>query len=173
MEEDFYKVLGIARSATPAEIQKAYRALAKKHHPDLSPDDKTAKERFQKIQRAYEVLSDPKKREMYDRFGSQFEQMGNNPQAWAGGGGQVPPEFSQFDFSQLFGGGVEGGGGFVDLFRHFGGAGAGPGPQGTRRRGRRSASKGADAAAEVEVPFQIAAKGGAQELLLRRPGGTT
>lgn len=174
MDEDFYKVLGVARSASAAEIQKAYRALARKHHPDLSPDDKTAKERFQKIQRAYEVLSDTKKREMYDRFGSQFEQMGANPQAWssAGGGGQVPPEFTQFDFSQLFGGGVEGGGaGFEDLFRHFGGGPAG-GPQGTRRRGRRSSSKGADASAEIEIPFQTAAMGGMQEFSLRRSGGT-
>jgi DnaJ-class molecular chaperone len=175
MDEDFYKVLGVSRSASQAEIQKAYRALARKHHPDLSPDDKTAKERFQKIQRAYEVLSDEKKREMYDRFGSQFEQMGANPQAWSsagGGGGQMPPEFSQFDFSQLFGGGVEGGGGgFEDLFRQFGGGGAGP--QSTRRRGRRSSMRGADASAEVEVPFQTAAMGGTQELLLRRPGGTT
>jgi DnaJ-class molecular chaperone len=171
MDEDFYKVLGVARSASPTEIQKAYRALARKHHPDLSPDDKTAKERFQKIQRAYEVLSDAKKREMYDRFGSQFEQMGSNPQAWsAAGGGGVPPEFSQFDFSQLFGGGVEGSGGFEDLFRHFGGGAAG-GPQGTRRRGRRSSSKGADASAEIEIPFQIAALGGTQEFSLRRPGG--
>ena len=174
MDEDFYKVLGVARSASQPEIQKAYRALAKKHHPDMHPDDKSAKDRFQRIQRAYEVLSDPKKREMYDRFGSQFEQMGPNPQGrprgGGGGAGQMPPEFSDFDFSQLFGGGGGGeAGGFEDLFKQFGGGTAG----GTRKRGRRSSAKGADAAADVEVPFQLAATGGVQELHLRRPGGTT
>ena len=80
MAEDYYKTLGISRDASPADIQKAYRKLARKYHPDLNPDDKTAKTKFQEVQRAFDVLNDPSKRELYDRYGSSFESMG-------GGGG--------------------------------------------------------------------------------------
>ena len=73
MAEDFYKTLGVKRDASQADIQKAYRDLARKHHPDLNPDDKRAKEKFQEVQEAFDVLNDPKKREMYDRYGSSFD----------------------------------------------------------------------------------------------------
>ena len=76
MSEDHYKTLGIGRGASADEIQKAYRQLARKYHPDLNPDDRSAKEKFQEVQKAYEVLNDPEKRELYDRYGSSFEQMG-------------------------------------------------------------------------------------------------
>ena len=76
MEQDYYKVLGISRNASEQDIQSAYRDLARKYHPDLNPDDKSAKEKFQAVQRAYEVLSDPQKREMFDRYGSSFESAG-------------------------------------------------------------------------------------------------
>ena len=76
MAEDYYKVLGVRRGASDDEIQKAYRDLARKYHPDLNPDDAKAKEKFQSVQKAYEVLSDTKQREMYDRFGSNYENMG-------------------------------------------------------------------------------------------------
>src|SRR5690606_135089 len=95
------------------EIQKAYRKLARKYHPDLNPDDKTAKQKFQEVQQAYETLNDPKKRQMYDQFGSDYEQLGGAPAGGGGnpfGGGQVPP-----GYEQIFGGG---GGG-----NPFGGAG--------------------------------------------------
>ncbi len=63
---DYYNVLGISRDADEDEVRKAYRRLARKHHPDLNPGDKAAEEHFKKVQEAYEVLSDPKKRQMYD-----------------------------------------------------------------------------------------------------------
>ena len=76
MAEDYYSVLGVPKNASQAEIQKAYRDLARKYHPDMNPGDKTAKKKFQKVQAAFDVLNNPEKREMYDRYGSSFETMG-------------------------------------------------------------------------------------------------
>jgi DnaJ-class molecular chaperone len=89
MATDYYKALGVSRTASPEEIQKAYRKLARKYHPDMNPDDKTAKARFQEIQAAYDVLNDPEKRKKYDQFGSDFEKMGPNPFGGGAGGHQV------------------------------------------------------------------------------------
>ncbi len=69
MAEDYYKTLGVRRDASQAEIQKAYRELARKFHPDLNPDDKTAKTKFQQVQKAFDVLNDPEKRELYYLYG--------------------------------------------------------------------------------------------------------
>lgn len=80
--EDYYKILGLTKSATPEEIKRAYRKLAVKYHPDKNPGNKAAEEKFKKVSEAYEVLSDPKKRADYDQFGSD---MFNRA---AGGGGQ-------------------------------------------------------------------------------------
>ena len=85
MEEDYYKVLGVKRDASQKEIQRAYRELARKLHPDMNPGDAKAKEKFQRVQQAYDVLNDPEKREMYDRYGSSFQSAG------PGGG----PRYSQ------------------------------------------------------------------------------
>lgn len=162
MDADYYKLLGVARNASADEIQKAYRKLARKYHPDVNPD-KGAKEKFQQIQTAYETLNDPKKREMYDQYGSSYESFGAGPGpgggAWrtqsTGSGG-----FEGFDFSQIFGGG----GG--DFFQQFGGGQA----PGGRRGGRRSA-RGSDVQHELEVPFQTAVTGGEAHLHVRRPNG--
>src|SRR6187402_2389616 len=90
MAEDYYATLGVARAASAEEIKKAYRKLARENHPDLHPDDPKAKEKFQQVQSAFDVLNDPKKREMYDRYGSAYESMGAGAQpggrAWSGGG---------------------------------------------------------------------------------------
>ena len=79
MATDHYATLGVSRTASPEEIQKAYRKLARKYHPDMNPDDATAKKKFQEVQSAFEVLSDAEKRKRYDQFGSDFESMGGGP----------------------------------------------------------------------------------------------
>ena len=86
MPEDFYNSLGVGRDASTDDIQKAYRRLARKYHPDVNPDDATAKKKFQEIQKAYEVLNDAEKREMYDRYGSSFETIGAGDPRGGGGG---------------------------------------------------------------------------------------
>src|ERR1700730_10867444 len=70
---DYYKVLGIDKNATQEEIKKAYRSLARKHHPDLNPNDKEAHKKFQQINEANEVLSDPEKRKKYDQYGKDWQ----------------------------------------------------------------------------------------------------
>jgi DnaJ-class molecular chaperone len=177
MAEDYYKVLGVPRSASQAEIQKAYLELAKKFHPDKNPDDKSATKKFQEIQGAFDVLSNPEKREMYDRYGSSFETAGSGgPQHtynWGGGGpggftGQgFNPE--DFDFSQFFGerfGGAPGGasqGGFADLFKQFRRSGGGS--------GAKAAKRGSDVASEVQIPFVTAVGGGEVQFGIQRPSG--
>ena len=163
MSEDYYKSLEVGKNASEAEIQKAYRKLARKYHPDVNQDDAAAKKKFQEIQRAYEVLSDSEKREMYDRYGSSFEAMGG------GGGGpgwQAGPGGAEFDFSQMFGGGSAGfEGGFGDIFRQFGG-----GKTNTRRAQPRP-QRGGDIRHELEVPFSSAVLGGEARLNIKRPSG--
>ncbi|MHC5541355.1 DnaJ domain-containing protein, partial [Singulisphaera rosea] len=68
-DRDYYEVLGVARDASADAIKKAYRALARKHHPDVNPGDKTAEAKFKEAQQAYDILSEPEKRSLYDRFG--------------------------------------------------------------------------------------------------------
>ena len=122
MAADYYKTLGVPRNASQADIQKAYRELARKHHPDMNPDKPEAVKKFQEIQAAFDVLNNPEKREMYDRYGSSFETMGQGaPQSpgWgAGPGGGFNAE--DIDFGQFFGERFgEGGGGLGDIFSHF------------------------------------------------------
>ncbi|MEM9410578.1 MAG: DnaJ C-terminal domain-containing protein [Planctomycetota bacterium] len=178
MAEDYYQTLQVSRSASNEEIQKAYRKLARKHHPDLHADKsdrekEKAKQQFQQIQHAYDVLNDPEKREMYDRFGPGFESAGG------GGGGHPfqggnPFEGMDIDFSQIFGGpggpGANQAGnqsaGFENLFRHFGGMGGGngPGPQA-------APNKGNDVEQEITVPFNTAVIGGEHQVSLQRRDG--
>lgn len=171
MAQDYYAVLGVSRSATQDEIQKAYRELARKYHPDLNPDDKAAQQKFKDIQQAHDVLSDPEKRKMYDQFGPEFERAGaggfpgGGPFPGGGGG-------AGFSFEDLFGGGRAGGGGFDgdigDIFRQFGG-----GPGGGRARGgQRAPARGQDLTAELTVPFNTAIVGGEASISVRRSGKT-
>ena len=169
--EDYYKILGVARDASPADIQKAYRALARKYHPDMNPDDKKAKEKFQKVQAAFDVLNDPSKREMYDRYGSSFESMagGGGPRGGYSPGGQGPTGgFEDIDFSQFFGEryGGDPSGGFGDIFGQFRRAGGG-----RTRKQRATPRSGADVQSEIEVAFQTAVTGGEVELSIARASG--
>ncbi len=97
--KDYYRILGVARGASPGEIKKAYKKLARKFHPDLNPGDKASENRFKEISEAYDVLSDLKKREKYDRFGTASD---FGPGAGGGGGGAGPQSygFEGFDFTE-------------------------------------------------------------------------
>ncbi len=177
MAEDYYKTLEIERNASQDEIQKAYRALARKYHPDMNPDDKTAKTKFQQVQAAYDVLNDPGKREMYDRYGSAFESVGAGGGAAPRGGQgwytQGAPGYEEIDLSQFFGerfgeGEAGSSGGFADL---FGGFRKSAQSGGKKRRGSAAAERGADVQSEIEIPFQTSIQGGKVEVGVQRSDG--
>src|SRR3954466_13929172 len=121
MAKDHYATLGVSRTASADDIQKAYRKLARKYHPDMNPDDATAKKKFQEVQSAFEVLSDADKRKRYDQFGSDLDpaSAGGHPGGWrytSSTGPQTYP-FDVNDLNDIFGGGGgrgEAGGGFAD-----------------------------------------------------------
>src|SRR2546430_16074166 len=98
-KKDYYETLGVARGADTEDIRKAYRKLARKYHPDLNPGDKTSEERFKKVQEAYDVLSDPKKKQMFDQFG--FYSESGMPGAGAGPQQGPGPGFGGFDFGDF------------------------------------------------------------------------
>src|ERR1035438_9463047 len=102
-KHEYYETLGVERKASVDDIRKAYRKLARKFHPDLNPGDKSSEERFKNIQEAYDVLSDPKKRQMYDQVG--FYSENGFPGAGPGGAGPQGAhpgmDFSGFDFSDF------------------------------------------------------------------------
>lgn len=136
-KRDYYEVLGVEKSATQEEIKKAYRKLAVKYHPDRNPGDKTAEEKFREATEAYEVLSDEKKRPIYDQYGfAGLDGMGQ------GGGGGYSHAFH--DFSDLFGGA---GGGFGDIFDSIFGGGFGG--------GRSSRSSGPAAGSSLRYDLNI------------------
>ena len=163
MAEDHYQTLGVNRTASAEEIRKAYRDLARKYHPDLHPDDESAKEKFKQVQSAFDVLNDPSKREMYDRYGSSFEGVGAGGAGagWSGGswsgGGPFPGGSGEIDLESLFGGG----GGFGDLF------GRG---RGTRGRRRPAQAPGEDITASITIPFRISIDGGKTDVRIERGG---
>jgi DnaJ-class molecular chaperone len=110
--KDYYKILGVSRSASAKEIKAAYRKLARKYHPDVNPGDKAAETRFKELNEANEVLSDPEKRTRYDQLGADWASFQNAPSGWPGGRG-VRVDVSGGDL-----------GGFSEFFRtFFGGAG--------------------------------------------------
>ena len=177
MAEDFYSTLGVRRDASAAEIQKAYRELARKYHPDLHPDDKDATKKFQQVQAAFDVLNDPEKREMFDRYGSSFNAPGaGGPKgraAWNYGPQEGAPDidFGADPFSQVFGEHGPGGGpaNLGDIFRHFQQASAAK----SRKGAGAGARRGADLTAEMDIPFATSISGGELQLNLQRQPGQT
>ena len=144
-KRDYYEVLGVGRNATPEEIKKAYKKLAKKYHPDLNPDSKTAEEKFKEVSEAYSVLSDDNQRARYDQFGHE----GLNGQGMGGFGG--------------FGG--FGGQGFDmgDIFSSFFGGGFGG-----QTRDPSAPQRGGDLRLDLTVSFEEAAKGVEKEVSVTR-----
>lgn len=147
-KRDYYEVLGVERGASESEIKKAYRRLALRYHPDKNPGDKEAEERFKEISEAYAVLSDAKKREIYDRFGHAGLSGAGTPGAGAGGvPGGFRVEFGDVEdarrlFEEIFGG--FGGGPFGEIFGDFFGSTA---------TARPAAERGATLETTVEIPF--------------------
>jgi DnaJ-class molecular chaperone len=167
MADDHYQTLGVPRTASAEDIRKAYRELARKYHPDLHPDDDSAKEKFKQVQAAFDVLNDQSKREMYDRYGSSFEGVGGGgPRGgWGGGpfqGGGFPGGGggAEIDIESLFGGA----GGFEQLF------GGGQPRAGGGRRRRQTQTPGEDVTAKISLPFRLAIDGGKTDLQLDRGG---
>lgn len=165
-QRDLYDVLGVSRGASSDEIRKAYRKLAKKFHPDMNPGDRKAEEKFKEITAAHEVLSDARKRKLYDEFGPDSLRTGFDEKAadqyrqWRQHGGRPGQEvpFDLGDFETVNVGGVgnfDFGSIFGDLF--------GGGPRG-RRRGPPSAIPGRDAEAELQVGLRDAVLGAEREL---------
>jgi curved DNA-binding protein len=161
---NLYDELGVGKDASADEIKKAYRKLAQKLHPDKNPGDATAEARFKAVNRAHQVLSDPKQRATYDEFGDEGLREGFNPEAARayararasgrapGGNGGMP-----FDIEELLR--RQGGGGFGDAFGDlFSG------------RGRRGPRPGADVASEVTVDFMSAIEGASLELRVQEGG---
>jgi DnaJ-class molecular chaperone len=161
MSEDYYQTLGLDRGASQAEIERAYREKARQFHPDLNPDDKAAKDKFQQVQRAFDVLKDPEKRDFYDQTGRDPDSMGQGGPGAPGGPGargfRAGPGGVEFDFSEMFGDRFGGGAaGFEDLFR-----GA----------ARTRTARGRDIHHELRIPFNTAILGGEAQLSVRRSDG--
>ncbi len=165
MAEDYYRVLGVARTASQDEIKKAYRKLARKHHPDVNQGNKAAEEKFKQLSAAFEVLSDPKKRALYDEFGEDAAKMGFDPKKAdayrayrdqasrpSGGPGGGFGSEGGFDFGDIFG----------DIFNRTGDSG----PFRARAEGP---TRGEDLHSRVRVSLREAVTGTERTLAIDRP----
>jgi len=187
--KDYYQTLGVAKNASEKEIKQAYRKLARKHHPDVNPGDKSAEARFKEINEAYEVLGDPDKRKKYDELGAnwrQYEQAQQTGQGWppgaspfgdaAGGqggawninmGGPGYRTMTEEEMQELFGNQDP----FSDFFNtFFGGGGAGAREAG-RGRGRAARNlKGRDIEHPVELTLEEAFHGATRRISIKQNG---
>jgi molecular chaperone DnaJ len=183
--KDYYGILGVKKSASTDEIRKAFRKLARKFHPDVNPGDKKAEERFKEISEANDVLSDPKKRKIYDQLGFYSDNIdpaaaeaysrgggfgaggfGSTPGTGAGRAQGVPFDFGGFDFSDFSGAGARGGGtgSFRDIFSGIFGGGRGGGFTGEPE----GPEQGSDLEYQVNVPFWQVIRGGEMRLNIAR-----
>jgi molecular chaperone DnaJ len=189
-KKDYYAILGLKKTASADDIRKAFRKLARKYHPDVNPGDKKAEEKFKELSEANDVLSDPKKRKIYDQLGFYSDNIdpraaeayaaGGGANAYGGGAGAGNPfggagnpfggyggQGAQFDIRDFdFGGGAQstgrGGASFRDIFSGiFGGAAQEP-----------TSAAGADAEYTVDVPFWEAIRGGEMKLTIQRPSAS-
>lgn len=183
--KDYYSTLGVAKTATGKEIKQAYRKLARKHHPDVNPGDKSAETRFKEINEAYEVLGDPPKRKKYDDLGAnwrQYEQAGPgagfDPRTagynvnYGGGPGGGFRTMSQEEMNEMFGGGENP---FSDFFQTFFGRSTGgqeAEEQGPRAggRGRSRARIGRDIEQELELSLEDAYRGAMRRFAMTQDG---
>lgn len=154
-KSDYYEVLEISRNASPDEIKKAYRRLALKHHPDRNAGNKEAEEKFKELSESYEVLSDSRKRQIYDQYGHS-----GLKSAFGNGGFDFARDFTHVSdlqdlFGDLFGGG-ESGGIFEDFFGRMSGG----------RGGRARAARGADLRFDLEIDFEESMFGAEREIAL-------
>src|SRR6202046_3705364 len=187
-KKDYYEILGVKKSASAEEIRKAFRKLARKYHPDVNPGDKSAEEKFKALSEANDVLSDPKKRKIYDQVGFYSDNIDpETAEAYARGGGRgggdggfpggfpaggggsgqgIPFDFGGFDFSDLVDNAARGrrsggSGGFRDIFGSiFGGGNAATTEVGPE--------PGTDLEYQVNVPFWTAIRGGVMRLNISR-----
>lgn len=172
---DYYETLGVSKAATDDEIKSAFRKLARKYHPDVAKDKKTAEEKFKQINEAYEVLSDAEKRKKYDQLGADWNQPGGGfqpPPGWGAGGGQPGGGYQRWNPGKN-GGDVEfefGGTGFSDFFEAFFGGGRGQSAFGGGGFGRREATaeRGSDVEADIMVTLEEALHGSKRTVSLRR-----
>lgn len=148
-KRDYYDILGLSKGASESEIKKAYRKLAIKYHPDKNPDDKEAEEKFKEAAEAYEVLSNPEKRQKYDQFG--HNAFGAGSSGFGGGGMNMDDIFS--NFGDIFGSAFGGGGGFGG----FGGGG-----------GRRRVRKGSNLRIKVKLTLAEIATGVTKKVKINR-----
>ena len=191
-KKDYYEILGVKKSASADDIRKAFRKLARKYHPDVNPGDKSAEEKFKALSEANDVLSDPKKRKIYDQVGFYSDNIdpataeayaragggaGGSGSGFPGGGFPggtqdaghgVPFDFGGFDFSDLVdsagrGRKSGGGGGFRDIFGSIFGGG-----QGAGRATEEGPEPGTDLEYQVNVPFWTAIRGGVMRLNITR-----
>jgi molecular chaperone DnaJ len=164
-KQDYYELLGVARKATAKDIRTAFRKLARKYHPDLNPGDKSSEEKFKQLQEAYDVLSDSKKRAMYDQHGFYSDHMPTGGPAGRSGSDSSDEGGVNFDFGGFdFGGenSSSGGSSFRDLFgQFFSGGGRG-------RHAEPESEPGSDLEYQLEIEFWDAVRGAVKKLQITR-----